>query len=232
MFRGTETPMSLDEDFFIQRPEEKKLKTRRSLQIRKKPKMTPKRRVVESDDDDEEFKTDWFRDLPGVLMEYLQLFWNVSLVVGVMVMLIQVYVSVSYDVNVSHEKVSSGHVAAIESCRMQFNENKCESPMPALKQKCLEWKRCSEMDPDKFPRAPVNANALAEIIENFITRLSVKSLTFITILVCLLLIINVYFVRTKKREDYYPMYMSPLPPPRPRRQRRSQFTLSPCLRVK
>ncbi|KAI0089858.1 Di-sulfide bridge nucleocytoplasmic transport domain-containing protein [Irpex rosettiformis] len=117
-------------------------------------------------------------DTPYVLLGYLQFFFNSSLVLLFLYLLVQFILTVQRDVEHRISEYSMDIVQEIAQCTMHFKDNRCEHPLPAMIHQCGIWDTCMNRDPTKVGRAKVGAELIAEVINGFVEPISWKTLIF------------------------------------------------------
>lgn len=116
-------------------------------------------------------------DAPIVLSEYMQLLIN-SFLGGLVLWVVWCGFSSARDeVIYSSGKAKQALQAEIEACTSQYFDNKCDSArMPALESLCNEWEKCKDQDPENVAGVKAVVGHIADIINEFTTRLSWKSI--------------------------------------------------------
>jgi hypothetical protein len=56
-------------------------------------------------------------------------------------------------------------------CALQFKNNNCDAPIPAMIQQCGNWETCMNRDPTIVGRARVGAELIAEVVNGFVETL-------------------------------------------------------------
>jgi hypothetical protein len=169
-------------------------------------------------------------ELPYVLLGYLQFFFNLSLILVFLYLLLQFILTVQRDVEKRMADYSMDIVHDIATCALHYQENNCETPFPALKRQCKEWETCMNRDPMTLGRARVVAELIAEVVNGFVEPISWKTLGFtLTSLGFLTVFINTLLSLYRSRHQPPPVaavppvpqplfpvgpYMSPAPTPR------------------
>ncbi|CAE6491395.1 unnamed protein product [Rhizoctonia solani] len=144
---------------------------------------------------------------PHILLGYVRVIFNTSLVLGFLYLLVVILVTVRRDIEDKVSAYIGENAAEIQQCASQYLLNKCdqEAVVPHMQQFCDEWVKCMQRDAN-IGRARVAAETLAEVVNGFVEPISWKTLGFsISTLTFLLLFINVFasFMRPAP----------PLPPP-------------------
>ncbi|TFK19900.1 nuclear membrane protein [Coprinopsis marcescibilis] len=132
-------------------------------------------------------------EMPYVLLGYTQFFFNLSLILVFLYILIQSILTIQKDVEKRISEYTQDIVQEIALCAAQFRDNYCDSPRlaPALAQPCANWETCMNRDPTKIGRARVSAELIAEVINGFVEPISWKTLIFtLTSLAFLTVFIN------------------------------------------
>ncbi|KAF7800321.1 hypothetical protein EIP86_011571 [Pleurotus ostreatoroseus] len=116
-------------------------------------------------------------DKPYILLGYLQVFWQFSLVAVALYIILLCVITLHRDVETRVSEYSMRTVEAIRKCAKGFADNKCaEGPMPALVDQCGAWATCMQRDPTRIGRATVTAELLAEIVNSFMETITWKTL--------------------------------------------------------
>ncbi|KAI0296658.1 Di-sulfide bridge nucleocytoplasmic transport domain-containing protein [Russula brevipes] len=160
-------------------------------------------------------------DTPYVLLGYLQFFFNSTLVLLFLYLLVQFVLTVQRDVEQRVSEYSMDIVQEISNCAAQFKANLCgTNPVPAMLRQCGAWETCMNRDPTVVGRAKVGAELIAEVINGFVEPISWKtlaftlsSLAFMTIFVNSLLSLFRSRLSTPERAPAQPHQLYPLPPP-------------------
>ncbi|KAF9066560.1 Di-sulfide bridge nucleocytoplasmic transport domain-containing protein [Rhodocollybia butyracea] len=120
-------------------------------------------------------------DMPYILLGYLQFFFNLSLILVFLYLLLQFIITVQRDVEHRISEYSMDSVQEIARCALQFRNNYCDNPAmlaPALVHQCSEWELCMNRDPTKIGRARIGAELIAEVVNGFVEPISWKTLAF------------------------------------------------------
>ncbi|KAF5361679.1 hypothetical protein D9758_007380 [Tetrapyrgos nigripes] len=67
-------------------------------------------------------------------------------------------------------------VQEIARCALEYRNNNCDNPIPAVVTQCGNWETCMNRDPTKVGRARVGAELLAEVVNGFVEPISWKTL--------------------------------------------------------
>lgn len=108
---------------------------------------------------------------------YLQFFFNLSLVLVFLYLVIQFILTVQRDVEQRISEYSMDIVQEISMCASQYKNNLCASnPIPAMIHQCATWETCMSRDPTIVGRAKVGAEMIAEVVNGFVEPISWKTL--------------------------------------------------------
>ncbi|KAG1777286.1 Di-sulfide bridge nucleocytoplasmic transport domain-containing protein [Suillus placidus] len=142
-------------------------------------------------------------ETPQVLLGYLQFFFNLSLVMVFLYLLVQFILTVQRDVEHRISEYSMDIVQEIGMCATQYRNNLCENnPVPAMIQQCASWKTCMDRDPTMVGRARVGAELIADVINGFVEPISWKTLAFtLTSLTFLTVFVNSLFSLYRSRHE-------------------------------
>ncbi|KAI9512313.1 Di-sulfide bridge nucleocytoplasmic transport domain-containing protein [Russula earlei] len=160
-------------------------------------------------------------DTPYVLLGYLQFFFNSTLVVLFLYLLVQFILTVQRDVEQRISEYSMDIVQEITNCAAQYKANLCGSnSVPAMLRQCGAWETCMNRDPTVVGRAKVGAELIAEVINGFVEPISWKtlaftlsSLAFMTFFVNSLLSLFRSRLSAPGQVPAQPQQLYPLPPP-------------------
>ncbi|RKP17256.1 hypothetical protein ROZALSC1DRAFT_30916, partial [Rozella allomycis CSF55] len=126
------------------------------------------------------------RHLPYIIIGYLQVLLN-STLVGVIMYLIYLFISaIQRDVEIKVNEYLVEIMNEIASCSKNYVENKCDpmNRVPAMEKSCVIWETCMNRDPAVIGRAKVSAETFAEIINSFVEPISYKTMLFFVIVLC------------------------------------------------
>ncbi|KAH8148187.1 uncharacterized protein LAJ45_07639 [Morchella importuna] len=148
------------------------------------------------------------RDLPLIVSHYLQLFFNLSLLLLVLYAVFCFYLTIRADVDVKVEEYSSEILMEISQCSRDYIENRCAPGMrvPAMEKVCSAWERCMNRDPTMVGRARVSAETFAGIVDGFVEGISYKTMLF-----CLLVIFGGLFISNTAFGFYRAKAVDPMP---------------------
>ena len=123
-------------------------------------------------------RSKWDHHFPVLVASYLQLFFNISIVMILLYLLVSFLRTVQADVDTKVKQLSSKRLLEIDDCAHRFTMNRCDSGyrVPALESQCLEWEACMNSDPGDLGRARVSAQTFAEILNSLIEPISYKAM--------------------------------------------------------
>lgn len=139
---------------------------------------------------------------PELLAGYLQLAFNAAILLLILILVIRFLLMVQSDVhNKSREKLADD-IVRIQSCKNEYEQNQClpGTRVPALEALCNEWFRCMNLninglqDRNMYQSGTLWAQTLAEIINAFVNKISIRSVIVILAVICaIVLVTNVAF---------------------------------------
>ncbi|KAF9014919.1 Di-sulfide bridge nucleocytoplasmic transport domain-containing protein [Cyathus striatus] len=153
-------------------------------------------------------------DTPYVLLGYLQFFFNLSLILLFLYLVMQFILTVQRDVEHRIAEYSQDIVQEIAMCALQYKNNQCATnAIPAMTQQCANWEACMNRDPSVIGRARVGAELIAEVVNGFVEPISWKTLIFtLTSLAFLTVFINALLslYRSRHQPALHHLLLSPL----------------------
>jgi hypothetical protein len=135
--------------------------------------------------------------LGGKRDRYLQFFFNLSLVLLFLCLVLQFILAFQRDVELRISEYSMGAphplfhsplprltnlpdnadiLQEIAMCASQHKTNLCTQPLPAMAHQCASWETCMNRDPTTVGRAKVGAETIAEVVNGFVEPISWKTL--------------------------------------------------------
>lgn len=171
-------------------------------------------------------------DAPIVLSVWLQLFVDAVLGGAILWMIYGVISAVRGEVLYSSEKARAQKLEEMGFCMHQFADNRCsplEERAPALEAMCNEWETCMKQDPNTVAGVKASAGHLADILNEFTSRLSWKTISvLIVITVVVLCLNNVMFNKFRQdMQQHKHRALEPPPAPTPSHPTPMNFPLSP-----
>lgn len=124
-------------------------------------------------------------DAPIVLSVWLQLCVDAVLGGAILWMVWGVISAVRGEVLYSSEMARAQKLEEIGFCMRQFNENRCapiKDRAPALEAMCNEWDTCMTQDPNTVAGVKASAGHMADILNEFTSRLSWKTITVLFVI--------------------------------------------------
>ncbi|KAF8453600.1 Di-sulfide bridge nucleocytoplasmic transport domain-containing protein [Terfezia claveryi] len=120
----------------------------------------------------------WDHHFPILVSSYLQLFFNISIVIVVLYLLISFLRTIQADVDTKVKQSAQKRLSEILECTNQFIANRCGTGyrVPAVEALCASWEACMNQDPDEVGRAKVSAQTFAEILNSLIEPISYKAM--------------------------------------------------------
>ena len=121
--------------------------------------------------------------LPHIISGYLQLAFNLVIIVYVLVLVHQFVDTVRNDVGSKMAEYSTDVINEIAVCSKHYVDNRCdpETRVPALEAACESWRACMQRDPLLVSQASVGAETLAGIVNAFVEPISYKTMVFFTL---------------------------------------------------
>ncbi|KAF8427822.1 Di-sulfide bridge nucleocytoplasmic transport domain-containing protein [Tirmania nivea] len=159
----------------------------------------------------------WDHHFPVLVSSYLQLFFNIFIVIVVLYLLTSFLRTIQADVDIKVKQSAQKRLSEISECSNQFTANRCGTGyrVPAVEALCAKWEACMNQDPDEVGRAKASAQTFAEILNSLIEPISYKAMFFCTILLFgTLYITNAAFgiYRAKMTVGHHPDPYAPQPP--------------------
>ncbi|KAK9373202.1 Di-sulfide bridge nucleocytoplasmic transport domain-containing protein [Lipomyces chichibuensis] len=123
-------------------------------------------------------------NLPFVFASYLQLIFNVFLVLVMLYLIMSFVLMIRHDISRKIEEYTDEAAAKIEQCTNDYLVNGCMpgSRVPALEDVCNAWQNCMNRRASDVGRARVSAQTVAEIVNSFIEPISYKTMLFVLVL--------------------------------------------------
>ncbi|KAK9237995.1 Di-sulfide bridge nucleocytoplasmic transport domain-containing protein [Lipomyces kononenkoae] len=146
----------------------------------------PSRTLVESDSRNASLLAFLSRhdNLPFVFASYLQLIFNVFLVLVMLYLIMSFVLMIRHDISRKIEEYTNEAAVKIAQCTKDYLVNGCmpESRVPAIEEVCTMWQNCMNRDASDIGRARVSAQTVAEIVNSFIEPVSYKTMMFVLVL--------------------------------------------------
>lgn len=118
------------------------------------------------------------RNIPYIVSGYLQLAFNIALVLVLLYLLLAFVQTIQRDVDQKVEEYSAEILQEMSLCSKEYLENRCTpgQRVPAMEAACITWEKCMNRDPTVVGRAKVSAETFAEIVNSFIEPISYKTM--------------------------------------------------------
>ncbi|ROV98763.1 hypothetical protein VMCG_06729 [Cytospora schulzeri] len=132
-------------------------------------------------------------DAPIVLSVWLQLCVDAVLGGAILWMVWGVISAVRGEVLYSSEKARAQKIEEMGFCSRQFADNKCaphKERAPALETLCNEWDTCMNQDPNTVAGVKASAGHLADILNEFTSRLSWKTISVLMVITVVVFFLN------------------------------------------
>ncbi|OII76635.1 hypothetical protein cand_028540 [Cryptosporidium andersoni] len=116
--------------------------------------------------------------LPIYINGYIQLIFNISLVIIILYGLCGLMYAIRNDIESKIQISVRNLMEEMTICSRQYADNKCNpnERVPALETKCIEWEKCMNQDPAIIARrSSFTAQTIGEILNTFLDQLSWKS---------------------------------------------------------
>lgn len=142
-------------------------------------------------------------NIPYILSLYLQLIFNVVIVLLIVYFIIIFIKTIQNDINTKLELNISKSLQEISLCSKTYFRNKCNEKIPPiLESQCNTWAKCMNKDPHLIGKSQITAEIFAEIINGFLKPISWKSLVFLILLIFgSLLLTNLAFSSYRHSND-------------------------------
>ncbi|KAG0140606.1 hypothetical protein CROQUDRAFT_52971 [Cronartium quercuum f. sp. fusiforme G11] len=125
-------------------------------------------------------------ETPYILLVYLQLLFNTSLVALALYLVFAFLSTMRVDVNSRLEIQTIQLRQEIEVCANEYRINRCfpvAERTKFIEQHCIEWERCMTQNPTRLSRSKIGAETFAEVMNGFVDVISLKTMIFIITLV-------------------------------------------------
>ena len=139
---------------------------------------------------------------PNVLSGYIQLFLNLCIVLSIFWAVIRFVLMLKNDVDSRIQRLISAEQMKSKKCERDYIQNNCDPGVrvPALEALCEQWSECMHnnelLDINNYTSmsAKLWAQTLAEVINAFSKEISIRSLAFLFICSCSIIVVtNVAF---------------------------------------
>lgn len=141
---------------------------------------------------------------PMIISWYLQVLFNAACGGVVLWMAWGIISTIRGEVLYSSEKARAQLMEEMGACSRRYTENRCspiQDRLPALEGMCNEWETCMSQDPNMVAGVKASAGHLADILNEFFSRLSWKAtVTLSSFSIIAMFACNIAF--TKFRHNY------------------------------
>lgn len=142
-------------------------------------------------------------NIPYVLSLYLQLLFNLVILVSIIYFLLVFIRTIKSDINNKTELYISDLLQEISKCSREFYRNKCDNAHipPVLESKCTNWSKCMNRDPHLLGKSKITAEILADILNGFVKPISWKTIFFLLVMIFGSLVITNLAFNTYRRSS-------------------------------
>ncbi|KAF8577542.1 hypothetical protein K439DRAFT_1639587 [Ramaria rubella] len=120
-------------------------------------------------------------EIPYMLLGYLQFFFNLSLVLGLLYVMYYFLRTVHKDVEQKMLEHTFDSLHEIRACGKLYTDNFCaDKPSPIILEQCHEWAACMKRDASIVGRTKLLAEVIGEVINGFMERITWRTLIFTT----------------------------------------------------
>ncbi|KAJ1518015.1 hypothetical protein HMI55_003920 [Coelomomyces lativittatus] len=118
--------------------------------------------------------------LPHLIMSYLQVIWNVAWICFIIFIIYQVYSSIQSDLFIKANEYANELRSQVAQCTREYHANRCDmkTRLPAMQQRCTQWESCMQKNPTQIGVLKIGVLTLAEVLDEFVEKLSIKTMTF------------------------------------------------------
>lgn len=141
---------------------------------------------------------------PMIISWYLQVLFNAACGGVLLWMTWGVISTIRGEVLYSSEKARAQLMEEMSACSRRYTENRCspiQDRLPALEGMCNEWETCMSQDPNMVAGVKASAGHLADILNEFFSRLSWKATVTLSSF-SIIAMIACNFAFTKFRHNY------------------------------
>ncbi|CAR31092.1 hypothetical protein ZYGR_0P03980 [Zygosaccharomyces rouxii] len=144
--------------------------------------------------------------------EFVRLAFNSSILVIILSVVIKFILLIKQDVDQKVQLKIAEQVIRVKRCQKHYEDNGCVSHVPALETLCDGWHHCMHST-GQVQSASLWTQTLAETLNAFVEAISFRSLVFVLLAVCaLVLVTNVviasyrvqYYIRGDRMSTYQP----------------------------
>lgn len=126
-------------------------------------------------------------NVPYVLSLYLQILFNLFIILILFYFGFILYKGVKEDINLKFNSYIIDAKHEISRCTREYLRNKCSTEngkkrVPALENICVQLEKCMNRDPQLIAKSKITAETFADIINGFIKPISWKALFFMNVI--------------------------------------------------
>ncbi|KAA1071176.1 hypothetical protein PGT21_019905 [Puccinia graminis f. sp. tritici] len=121
-------------------------------------------------------------DTPYILLVYLQLLFNSSLVFVGLYLAINLILIIRTDINHKVLVHTNRLRQEIELCTKEYHSNRCypvNQRTQFIEKHCIQWEECMARNPNLISRSKIGAETFAEVMNGFVDVISWKTMLFI-----------------------------------------------------
>ncbi|KAI7965198.1 hypothetical protein MJO29_003296 [Puccinia striiformis f. sp. tritici] len=125
-------------------------------------------------------------DTPYILLVYLQLLFNSSLVFVGLYLAINLILIIRTDINHKVLVHTNRLRSEIDLCTKEYNSNRCypvHLRTQFIEKHCIEWETCMNRNPNLISRSRIGAETFAEVMNGFVDVISWKTMLFIFLII-------------------------------------------------
>ncbi|KAH9815525.1 Di-sulfide bridge nucleocytoplasmic transport domain-containing protein [Melampsora americana] len=125
-------------------------------------------------------------ETPYILLVYLQLLFNTSLVLLAFFLFVNFILMMRTDINSRLAAQTTQLRQEIQICTDEYNNNRCfpiSQRTKFIEQHCIEWERCMNQNPSLLSKSKIGAETFAEVMNGFVDVISWKTMIFILSLI-------------------------------------------------
>lgn len=140
---------------------------------------------------------EWYE--PNNLNKYVKIIFNVIITSSLLFIAYQFVHLISLDVEWKLNELQREQLEQLRHCQWKYESNKCHLPNeeipPHLQTLCLEWVQCIEKynsvdGRHRSQSAKLWVQTLAEVVNSFVENITLRSLLFILITICSVVIVT------------------------------------------
>ncbi|KAK9451579.1 Di-sulfide bridge nucleocytoplasmic transport domain-containing protein [Limtongia smithiae] len=123
-------------------------------------------------------------NLPLVFAQYLQLMFNLFMVMIMLYLVTSFVFMVRSEVRHKAEEYTQRAIVEITLCTKEYLKNNCmpETRIPYMEVPCGEWQKCMNREASDVGHASVSVEVIADILNSFVERISYKTMAFLLVL--------------------------------------------------